>query len=65
MKHSENKVSNNIDLLYKAKQFVDQISLLALYHSYIHSYLNYANTAGGSTNMTNFKKLLALQKHAI
>ena len=40
-------------------------SLLPLYHSYIHSYINCANVAWGSTYMTNFKKLSNQQKHAM
>ena len=39
--------------------------MLALYYSYIHSYLNYANLAWGSTYLTNLKKLRSQQKHAI
>ena len=40
-------------------------SLLSLYYSYIHSYINYANVAWGSTYMTNFKKPSSQKKHAI
>ena len=43
IKHIEEKLSKSISLLYKAKQFVGESSLLALYYSYIHIYLNYAN----------------------
>ena len=39
--------------------------MLALYYSYIHSYLIYANLAWGSTYLTNLKKLRSQQKHAI
>ena len=35
------------------------------YYSYIHSYLNYANTAWCSTNRTYLKKLQRQQKNAI
>ena len=51
--------------MYRAKPFLDKESLLALYYSYIHSYLNYANLAWGSTYLTNLKKLRSQQKHAI
>ena len=40
-------------------------SLLSLYYSYIHSYINYANVAWGSTYMTNLKELSSQQKHAM
>ena len=51
--------------MYRAKPFLNKESLLALYHSYIHSYLNYANLAWDSTYLTNLKKLRRQQKHAI
>ena len=61
----ENKIAKNIGLMYRAKPFLDKESLLALYYSYIQSYLNYANLAWGSTYLTNLKKLRRQQKHAI
>ena len=45
IKYIENKVAKNIGLfglLYRAKLFLDKNSLLALYYSYIDTYLNYA-----------------------
>ena len=65
IKYIENKVAKNIDLLYRTKLFVNKNSLLTLYYSYIHTYLNYANLLWGSTNRTNLKKLLSQQKHAV
>ena len=65
IKYLENKIAKNIGLMYRAKPFLDKESLLALYYSYIHSYLNYANLAWGSTYLTNLKKLRDQQKHAI
>ena len=38
---------------------------IALYYSYIDSYLNYANLAWDSTYLTNLKKLCSQQKHTI
>ena len=61
----ENKIAKNIGLIYRAKPFLDKESLLALCYSYIHSYINYANVAWGSTYLTNLKKLHSQQKHAI
>ena len=54
-----------IGLLYKAKSYIDKHSLLSLYHSYIHSYINYGNIAWGSTTKTNIKKIYSQQKHAV
>ena len=38
-----------------AKLFLGKISLLTLYYTYIHTYLNYPNLLWGSTNRTNLK----------
>ena len=65
IKYIENKVAKNISLLYRAKLFLDKNSLLTLYYSHIHNYLNYANLSRGSTNRTNLKKLLSQQKRAV
>ena len=43
IKYIENKIVKNVGLLYRAKLFLDKNSLLTLYYSYIHTYLNYAN----------------------
>ena len=52
----ENILSKNIGLLCKAKQLLDNKPLKNIYFSYIHSYLNYTNTALASTNPTKPKK---------
>ena len=41
------------------KPFLEGNALLALYYSYIQTYINYANIAWGSTCRTNLKKLTA------
>ena len=43
IRYTENKIAKNIGLLYRAKPFLGKHSLLTLYYSYIHTYLNYAN----------------------
>ena len=65
IKYNENKAAKNLGLLYKAKDYLSKRSLLVLYYSFIHTYINYGNIAWGSTNRTNLKKINSLQKHAI
>ena len=65
IKLSENKIAKNIGVLYKARSYLHKKALLCIYYSYIHSYLNYANTVWRSTNRTYLKKLQSQQKHAI
>ena len=65
IKYTENKIAKNLRLLYKARPFLKRNALLALYYSYIQTYINYANIAWGSTCRTNLKKINSQQKHAI
>ena len=65
IKYIEHKVAKSIGLLHRAKLFLDKSSLLTLYYSYIHIYLNYADLSWDSTKRTNLKKLLSQQKHAV
>ena len=64
-RYTENKIAKNISLLYRAKLFLGKHFLLAVYYSYIHTHLNYANLSWASTNRTNLKKLLSQQKNII
>ena len=57
IKLTENKITKNIGISYKARPYLDKRALLCLYYSYIHSYLNYATTAWSSTSRTYLKKL--------
>ena len=65
LKLTENKIAKNIELIYKAKPYLNKDSLLALYFSYIHSYINYANLVWGSTHRTYLRKINSQQKHAL
>ena len=56
LKLTENKIAKNISIFCKARPYFDKRALLCLYYSYIHFYLNYANTAWCSTNRTYLKK---------
>ncbi|XP_065656738.1 uncharacterized protein LOC136082088 [Hydra vulgaris] len=44
------KVSKNIGVLYKSRNYLNKTILIQLYYSFIHSYINYANIAWGSTS---------------
>ena len=41
----ENKLSKNLGLLHKAKNYLNKKSMVNLYYSFIHGYLNYGNIA--------------------
>ena len=61
----EDKIAKNIGLIYKAKPYLNKDSLLALYFSYFHSYIKYANLVWGSTHRTYLRKISSQQKHAL
>ena len=65
IKYIENKISKNVGILFKARPFLNKKSLLSLYYSYIHSYINYGSVSWGSTCRTNLKKINSQQKHAL
>ena len=65
LKSTENKIAKIIGLIYKTKPYLNKDSLLALYFSCIHSYINYANLVWGSTNGTYLRKMKSQQKQAL
>ena len=65
IEYTENKIAQNLGLLYKARPFLKSNALLAFCYSYIETYMNYGNIAWGSTFRTNLKKINSQQKHAI
>ena len=52
----KNKLSKNLGLLHKAKNYLNKKSMVSLYYSFIHSYLNYGNITWCSTSMRKLKK---------
>ena len=49
---TENKLAKQLGLLYKAKPFLNRKSMINLYFSFIHTYINYGNIAWASTTKT-------------
>ena len=64
LKLTENKIAKNTGLIYKAKPYLIKDSLLALYFSYIRSYINYAIVVWGSRHRTYLRKISSQQKRA-
>ena len=60
----KNKISKNIGIMYKARCVLNTNCLKQLYFSFIHSYINYANVAWGSTHKSKLMALYRQQKHA-
>ena len=51
--------------MHNAKPFLDKDSILSLYFSYIHSYINCTDLGWASTHNTNLKKIYSQQKYAL
>ena len=60
----ENKLSENLGLFYKGKNYLNSKSIVNLY-SFIHSYFNCGNITWCSTSITKPKKLASKQKQAL
>lgn len=56
-KYLKKNTTKNIGLSFKATPFLNKKSLLAHYISNIRSYINYQNTARGSTFITSQKDI--------
>ena len=52
----ENKIPQEQVLMYKLKPYLNKDSLLALYFSYIHSYINYANLVWEAQTKLTYKR---------
>ena len=61
---AENKISQNIGILYRASYYPDKKSLKSKYFSFIHNYVNQCNIAWASTSRAKLDKVLKKQKHA-
>ena len=54
---TEKKISKQPRIRFKTKAYFNYISMVSLYYSLIHFYLNYGNIAWVSTAKTNLKNL--------
>ena len=59
------KLSRNIFLLYKLRQFVQQKHLHLFFNAHIMSHVNYASTIWDGCSQDTFKKLNALRRRAV
>ena len=59
------KISKNIGVLYKLKQYLPCETLLSVYRSIIEVYINYCNLLFGNASYTHLSPLVVAQKKAI
>ena len=60
IKYTEDKISKNIGILFKARPFLYKKSLLSLYYSYIHSYINCGSVLGAAPAYSQQKNALRI-----
>ena len=58
----KNKISKAIDIMYKARQYLNKSSLVNLYYSYVYPYLTYCIEVWGCAYPTHLQCLFLLQK---
>ena len=59
----ENKISNNIGILYRALLYLGKESLKSINFSFIHRYISYCNIAWASTSKAKLIRIFTKQKH--
>ena len=57
-----NKIAKTLGLLYQDRPFSGRNALLALYYSYVETYINCSNKARNTNYRTNFKKISDFKK---
>ena len=62
IKYLKGKITPSIGVLYKAKTYLKETSLLTIYHAFINPYFMYCITVWGNTYQTLLDSLLKLQK---
>ena len=59
------KISKNLGVLYKLRQYVPSATLLTVYRSIIESYINYCILIFGNASSTHLSPLIVAQKKAV
>ena len=65
IKEVSKKISKNVGVLYKLRQYVPQNTLLSVYRSIIECYINYCNVIFGNASDTHLSPLVVSQKKAV
>ena len=65
IKEISKKISKNVGVLYKLKQYVPQNTLLSVYRSIIECYINYCNIIFGNASDIHLSPLVVSQKKAV
>ena len=61
----ENKISKNLGLLYKTKNYLNGKPMVSLHYSLMPTFLNQGNIACCSTSITKLEKLASKQKQVL
>ena len=58
----KNKISKGIDIMYRARNFLNKSTLIGLYYYYIYPYITYCLETWGCVSKTQLNPLFLLQK---
>ena len=61
----KNKVSKGIDIMYKARKYLNKQSLINLYYSFIYPYLIYCIESWGNATDCHLNQLFLMQKRVV
>ena len=59
------KIAKGTGIIFKAKKFLNESTLITLYYSFVYPYLHYGIIAWGNTYDTHLDSLIKIQKRAI
>ena len=59
------KIARGLDMIIKARKYLNKAALMSLYYSFIYPYLTYCNQIWGTAYPTHQTKLIVIQKKAV
>ena len=59
------QIAKSIGIIFRSRFYLSSRTKLALYHSLIDRYITYCNPTWSSTYVSNFNRILYLQKRAV
>ena len=63
--HVVGKVSRGLEMIIKAKNYLNEQGLLTLYYSFVYPYLTYCNHIWGNIYQSNLKQLCVTQNKIV
>ena len=65
IKAIKNKIAKGIGVIFKARRYLNQKTLITLYYSFVYPYVHYGILAWGKTYNVHLDPLIKMQKRAV